>query len=85
MQSTGDFFPLFRLPMGEVALIQAFYLYGEIGQQLRQVGWTPGVSIQKCRTAPGGALTAYTVAGVMIGLRKSDAKMIMVKRISKTD
>jgi ferrous iron transport protein A len=75
--------PLSELLPGSQARVLALSMEGIVRRRLLDLGIVPQTVIEVVRRSPIGDPTAYRVRGTTIGLRKEDAKQIMVEPLEK--
>lgn len=70
---------LAELGLGEVAIIDSF-TDKEISLKLLEMGCLPGELVQVRNIAPLGDPIAISVSGYTLGLRKSEAASVIIRR-----
>lgn len=71
--------PLDELPIGESAAIVCFDDDDIVARRLFDLGFAPGESVVRLRSAPLGDPMMFRVGGVEIVLRRAQAKRILVE------
>lgn len=79
MKSSHTLETLDHLKKGESAIIDSF-TDSELSLKLLEMGCLPGESISVKNIAPLGDPIAVDVAGYVLGLRRSEAASVVVKR-----
>jgi len=74
--------PLHELHMGEKAQVVALTHSGALRRRMLDLGIVPTSTIEAVRRSPAGDPVAYRVRGAVIALRKEEAELIMVARLS---
>ena len=67
-----------QLRPGESARIAGLLLGGLRRRRLLDLGFVPGMSVERLQTGPFGDPTAYQVLDTVIALRRRDARCITV-------
>ncbi len=67
-----------QLRPGESARITGLLLGGLRRRRLLDLGFVPGMSVERLQTGPFGDPTAYQVLDTVIALRRRDARCITV-------
>ena len=67
-----------QLRPGESARIAGLLLGGLRRRRLLDLGFVPGMSVERLQTGPLGGPTAYQVLDTVIALRRRDARCITV-------
>lgn len=75
--------PLSELVPGSRARIVSLLAEGLVRRRLLDLGMVPQTIVEVVRRSPIGDPTAYRVRGTTIGLRKEDAKQILVETLGK--
>ena len=73
--------PLSRLPAGRSARVVNITAKPEICLRLRELGLTNGTKITVRFRSMLGDPTAYEIRGVLLAIRKQDAKYILVEEL----
>lgn len=73
--------PLGQLEPGDSAHIVELYEAGPIDTRLLELGFVPGTAVRMVRRAPLGDPILYELRGCQIGLRRSEAQRILVRRL----
>ncbi|CEH27880.1 hypothetical protein AM501_01955 [Aneurinibacillus migulanus] len=71
--------PLSELAPGSKAKVLTLFAEGMVRRRLLDLGVVPQTIIECIRRSPIGDPTAYRIRGTTIGLRRDDAKQIMVE------
>lgn len=71
--------PLSELAPGSKAKVLTLSAEGMVRRRLLDLGVVPQTIIECIRRSPIGDPTAYRIRGTTIGLRRDDAKQIMVE------
>ncbi|MFT9849716.1 FeoA family protein [Aneurinibacillus sp. REN35] len=75
--------PLSELVPGSRARVVSLQAEGLVRRRLLDLGMVPQTIVEVVRRSPIGDPTAYRVRGTTIGLRKEDAKQILVETLGK--
>lgn len=70
---------LTQLAIGSSAVVRELPRQGSAFLRLREMGLSPGISIQLVRTAPLGDPLEIKVRGYHLTLRKSEAEFVLVE------
>ena len=65
----------------ETGIVTEIQLEGLMKHRLIELGITTGAKITMLRTAPLGDPVEYSILGYNLGLRRSQAKKILIERI----
>lgn len=77
--TTTETLTLDQLPSGTEAVITAIRGQGAIRQKFFDMGFIPGVTIEKVRAAPLRDPVQVTLLGYSVALRRHEAEMIQVQ------
>lgn len=72
---------LSELENGACAEVCSLHTQGALRRRLLDIGLAPGERVQMLFSACTGGMTAYLIAGAVIGLRKEDAATVTVRKI----
>ena len=72
---------LSELENGACAEVYSLQTQGALRRRLLDIGLAPGESVRRLFSACTGEMTAYLIAGAVIGLRREDAATVTVCRI----
>ncbi|MBN6187613.1 ferrous iron transport protein A [Aneurinibacillus sp. BA2021] len=75
--------PLSEMAPGSRVKVVSLLAEGLVRRRLLDLGMVPQTMVEVVRRSPIGDPTAYRVRGTTIGLRKEDAKKIIVEPLSK--
>ncbi len=57
---------------------------GDLTSRLAEMGCVPGTEITKLYVAPGGDPIAFQIDSYILGLRKSEAREIIIRPVTRT-
>ena len=67
-----------EMKLGEEAIIARLDVTGSIRRRLLDIGMIEGTKVECVMKSPAGELSAYSIRGALIAIRKEDAKNIKV-------
>ena len=73
--------PLSSLPTGGRAAVSQLLAEGPMRRRLLDLGLVAGTPVECLMTGPGGSLSAYSIRGAVIAIRRRDAENILVETI----
>lgn len=72
---------LSELERGACAEVCSLQTQGAMRRRLLDIGIAPGSQVRSLFSACSGGMTAYLIAGAVIGLRSEDAATVTVSRL----
>lgn len=73
--------PLSRLAAGSKAAVSQLLTDGPMRRRLLDLGLVAGTPVECLMTGPGGSLSAYSIRGAVIAIRRRDAENILVETL----
>lgn len=67
------------LTQGDMGIVQELSVSGSIRRRLQDLGLTPGTKVECLMVSPLGDPIAYLIRGVVVALRLSDSRRVMIQ------